>query len=398
MNIDLRTTVITYVFINYICAAITCSIWLHNKDKFQGLQLIFLDFILQSIGLTLASFQNFIPDMLSIFVANNLMYLGAMLFPFAIGQFSGIAIKKWHYRLAFPVFAILYGYFTFVTPNVRIRLIVFTLMVIPIFLHTAYLVFKRADPQHRTYTLRIGIAQLLLTVIHGFRTLWAYLSPSFPEYYHYDQIEAILVILSQLLTIYVLFAVTQMIQMKLLNQLDNYISRTEQLLDKTNKLATIDDLTQVFNRRKTENDLAMAIINFNLYHHPLSVLMIDIDHFKRFNDTYGHDIGDRVLIDVAHVLKANIRNTDIIGRWGGEEFLIVLQQSDIKAAEAVGIKLVEAVRDISLHYCTSPENVSVSIGCAEAEKFDTLDKFIKRADVAMYNAKKSGRDRVVISE
>jgi diguanylate cyclase (GGDEF)-like protein len=114
--------------------------------------------------------------------------------------------------------------------------------------------------------------------------------------------------------------------------------------------------------------------------------------------SYGHDIGDRVLIDVAHVLKANIRNTDIIGRWGGEEFLIVLQQSDIKAAEAVGIKLVEAVRDISLHYCTSPENVSVSIGCAEAEKFDTLDKFIKRADVAMYNAKKSGRDRVVISE
>jgi diguanylate cyclase (GGDEF)-like protein len=198
--------------------------------------------------------------------------------------------------------------------------------------------------------------------------------------------------------IYLLFAVTQMIQMKLLDQLDISMRRTEHLLDKTQKLATIDDLTQVYNRRKVETDLAMEIINFNLYQQPLSVLMIDIDHFKRFNDSYGHDIGDRVLMDVAGALKANIRNTDIVGRWGGEEFLIILPFADIKAAEIVGKKLVEAVRAINTHYCPSAERVSVSIGCTEINALDTLDQLIKRADIAMYDAKKSGRDQIVIAE
>jgi diguanylate cyclase (GGDEF)-like protein len=398
MQIDFQTTILAYVLVNYVCAIITCSTWLHNKNQFKGLELIFFDFLLQSIGLTLACFQHYIPDFASVLLANAFMYGGAILFPFAIANFANISVKKHAYIAALPVFISLYAYFTFIDINARTRLLIFTLMVLPIFIHTAYLIFARADERNRSYTLRIGIVNVILAAVHAIRALWAYIGPTVTDHYQFEQSEAILVTFSQLLMIYLLFAVTQMIQMKLLDQLDISMRRTEHLLDKTQKLATIDDLTQVYNRRKVETDLAMEIINFNLYQQPLSVLMIDIDHFKRFNDSYGHDIGDRVLMDVAGALKANIRNTDIVGRWGGEEFLIILPFADIKAAEIVGKKLVEAVRAINTHYCPSAERVSVSIGCTEINALDTLDQLIKRADIAMYDAKKSGRDQIVIAE
>lgn len=394
MAIDLQTTVLIYVFINYICSLIIGFTWFQSKDKFKGIELIFADFVMQSVGLTLASLQFAIPKLLSVLIANILMYAGSILLLYGIARFISVKIRRNVYYLLSAIFISFYTYFTFIMPNPRIRLIIFTVLILPVFIHTVYIVFYKADSKHKKYAFNIGVVHILFAITHGTRSLLGVHRDFESNYYSFNSSEAILVLISSLLMILLAFAVMQMIHIKLLDQLDNYICRTEMLLDETKKLAITDNLTKLFNRRKVEDTLLLAVDSFRNYNIPISVLLVDIDHFKRFNDKYGHDIGDKVLVDVARVLKENIRKTDTIGRWGGEEFLIVLHNADPLVATDVGIKLLDRVRKINLSYCGTDENISISIGCATIEQDQDINHLIKNADTALYKAKNNGRDNM----
>lgn len=394
MTIDLQTTVLIYVFINYICTIILGSTWFRSKDKFKGIELIFADFVMQSVGLTLASLQFILPKIFSVLAANILMYIGSILLLFGIAKFVSVKIRKDAYYFVSVIFTALYAYFTYFDPDPRMRLIIFTVLILPVFIHTVYIVFKKADLKHRKYAFNIGIVHILFAITHGTRALLGIHRDYKSNYYSFNSTEAALVLISSLLMILLAFAVMQMIHIKLLDQLDNYICKTEHLLDETKTLAITDNLTKLFNRRKVEDILLLAIDSYKNYSIPVSVLLVDIDFFKRFNDRYGHDIGDRVLVDVAKTLKENIRNTDTIGRWGGEEFLIVLHNADEKVALEVGMKLLDKVRKIDLRYCDSEEHISISIGCANIDHTKDMNQLIKQADTALYKAKNSGRDKL----
>lgn len=397
MSIDLQTTVIIYVFINYICAFIIGSTWFQSKDKFKGIDLIFADFVMQSLGLTLASFYLILPSFISILIANILMYLGSILLLFGIGRFVSVKLRKNIYYVLSFVFIVLYSYYTLVSPDPRMRLIAFTVLIVPVFIHTSYIVFFNADKKHQKYCFKIGVVHILFAFTHGARTILGIHRFPADSYYSFSNSESILILISSLLMILLTFAVMQMIHIKLLDQLDNYICKTETLLNKTSQLAITDNLTKLYNRRKVEDTLLLAVDSFNNYNIPLSLLMIDIDHFKRFNDTYGHDVGDKVIMDIAKTLKENIRSTDTVGRWGGEEFLIVLHNADIKVATEIGNKIIDRVRRLDLNYCSGEENITVSIGCAEITKGQTLNNLLKTVDAALYKAKNNGRDRLEIT-
>jgi diguanylate cyclase (GGDEF)-like protein len=127
------------------------------------------------------------------------------------------------------------------------------------------------------------------------------------------------------------------------------------------------------------------------------LLFCDIDHFKSLNDTFGHNLGDNVLRMIAQTLRANIRETDTMGRWGGEEFLIILQDIDAESLLMIGEKLLNLVRKSHL---TLPDrhilSATVSIGGTLVRKNDTVDSVVDRADRLMYQSKVSGRDRITI--
>jgi len=158
--------------------------------------------------------------------------------------------------------------------------------------------------------------------------------------------------------------------------------------------ASHDSLTKLYNRQKFNDELNKEILRESRYQHKLSMLMFDIDDFKNINDTYGHDVGDIALIDIANILKNSIRITDFACRWGGEEFMVLLPETPINEAMVIAENIRKNVDDYKLKSVELP--VTISIGLAEFEVgVDNKDSFIKNVDIALYDAKNSGKNKVV---
>lgn len=165
------------------------------------------------------------------------------------------------------------------------------------------------------------------------------------------------------------------------------------VLAQAHEITNTDVLTLLPNRRKIIVDLQEEVIRSTRYGTPLSISIVDIDHFKNVNDTYGHATGDDVLRTIAARLREQIRHPDTLGRYGGEEFLIVLPNSELKAAVEQANRLCQHVR--SMHIESNGQNLSVTISIGVAQMKITeenWEQFLHRADVAMYQAKSNGRD------
>lgn len=162
------------------------------------------------------------------------------------------------------------------------------------------------------------------------------------------------------------------------------------------KMARTDGLTGLLNHRAFFEALEIGLQQADRGDRPLCLLMVDVDHFKRFNDTHGHPAGDRVLAEVANLLQQNLRGTDVIGRYGGEEFAILLVDAGRDAAIRVAEKLRNAIRDKDFETATGVEQITISIGIgAFPEDARLPGDLVVRADDALYRAKSLGRDRVV---
>ena len=170
----------------------------------------------------------------------------------------------------------------------------------------------------------------------------------------------------------------------------------KRLIDKLEYLSRTDSLTGLINRRALTDRLAYEIDRAKRYSSELSLILCDIDNFKDINDTFGHDAGDRALQTISATLKTILRKTDIAGRHGGDEFMLILPETSIKGAESLAEKLLNDVRDADLKLTSGkPVRLSLSIGISGfAAGTDTSDSLVKRADGAMYASKQGGRDRV----
>jgi len=155
-----------------------------------------------------------------------------------------------------------------------------------------------------------------------------------------------------------------------------------------------DFLTKLFNKRAIEEYMNLKEAEFERHSHSFCVAMFDLDHFKSVNDTYGHDAGDAVLIAFAKILKEEARTSDIVGRFGGEEFLAILGDTDLAGAKVFCEKVRAHVEQAHFMYQGQRIAVSVSIGVAERGDFTSLKALIKGADEHLYDAKRKGRNRV----
>jgi diguanylate cyclase (GGDEF)-like protein len=177
-------------------------------------------------------------------------------------------------------------------------------------------------------------------------------------------------------------------------------TRLRENLVQQSELAARDSLTGLYNRRKFDAHLMDEIRRSRRYNRPLALIMIDIDHFKHYNDTYGHVQGDRLLQELAKVLAHSVRSTDFVARYGGEEFVIVLPETNktcsLRAAEK--IRAAVATHPFPMSGSQPGGSLTLSMGVASyPEDMPDSEVLVERADQALYQAKRTGRNRAVMA-
>ncbi len=188
------------------------------------------------------------------------------------------------------------------------------------------------------------------------------------------------------------------------NELKESNSRLQKEIDsrkaaeeKLKTLSFTDELTGLFNRRHFSDTAEKEISRTCRSAHPLSLLFMDVDHFKKVNDNYGHDSGDAVLKELARILKSATREIDVSCRFGGEEFAVLLPETDTDAALIIAERLRRNIADRIISYKGKSLSITVSIGVSGLIKEDNLEQLLKRADQSLYEAKSNGRNRSVLN-
>lgn len=169
---------------------------------------------------------------------------------------------------------------------------------------------------------------------------------------------------------------------------------TVELSKKYQQLANIDPLTQLSNRRDALGILKLEQARMKRNNEPLSIILCDIDFFKKINDQYGHNAGDAVLVELAKLFSKNIREQDNVSRWGGEEFLFILPQTAAKNAYIIAEKIQQKIHAFLVNFEDEKIKVTVSMGIDQLDKDKSIDEVVNNADKYLYQAKKSGRDEI----
>jgi len=200
-------------------------------------------------------------------------------------------------------------------------------------------------------------------------------------------------VLTTFMIIVFIICVLEITLRQLLSKIEHINGQLTQKVKEVTLLSITDPLTQIFNRQKLNQVLKAEIQRNHRYNSPFSVLMIDIDHFKRVNDIYGHDAGDRVLIDLCRLISKHIRENDIFARWGGEEFILVLSSQPMKAAGRKAEFLRELIETFRFG---KSKNITASFGVTQYKALESEAQLLKRLDDNLYLAKKRGRNQVVV--
>ncbi|MGM0533421.1 MAG: diguanylate cyclase [Campylobacterota bacterium] len=177
----------------------------------------------------------------------------------------------------------------------------------------------------------------------------------------------------------------------IMSDVTHMVEKTDQL----EKQSVTDELTGIYNRKKFDQSLVYFKESFLRYNISFSVILFDIDHFKHINDTYGHAAGDEALKTLSYIVNNSIRVTDVFARWGGEEFVVLLPETDRANATIVATNLKNLIK---IHRFAQIGNITCSFGVGEYGGNESLDDFFKRIDKALYSAKKGGRDQVVVAD
>jgi diguanylate cyclase (GGDEF)-like protein len=169
------------------------------------------------------------------------------------------------------------------------------------------------------------------------------------------------------------------------------------MMEKLQKLAITDGLTKLYNSRSFYSQLELEVDRFNRYQHPLSLLLLDIDHFKEYNDAYGHLEGDKVLVRFSQIIKSCLRANDSAYRYGGEEFMVLLPETGGERAKTVAQRIRKTLEIEKFIPGSGKEvQITISIGVTQYFRKEELSTFIQRADKAMYLSKQNGRNKVSV--
>ena len=366
------------MFLMIIAASATLALsvgWVSRKNSKDGLRIWACALLAHTAAFILLALRDKIPDQLSIVLANILLSCVYAMLLAAIVQFQQRQISSillWGPPLFTGVT------FSLLLSNIHVRIVIGGLVFTSqILIGLVLLVRSKTSESSRGRDLLIaGFALMVLvfgyrisSVIQGSQSIQSLMSES----------------AVQLLTFLGAFVA-------LLLSSNGFLMMIMERADERIRLTAMSDyLTGTWNRARTEELAKLEIDRLVRYRQIASLVMIDLDHFKNVNDDFGHSRGDAVLIEFCNIVKTCIRSTDVFGRWGGEEFLLLLPSTNGDNAT----QLAERIRkSLEQHKFVDIDKVTASFGIAVCKPDDTLESWVRRADQAMYRAKKGGRNRV----
>ena len=359
---------------------ISCGFFLQwLRERSPSLRDWSIGFGIGAVGCELSALRGVAPDFVTVLVANLLMHtLFVMIYLGVRRQFSDTPNRTiW---IIPAVAAMFYLWYVIIDPAPPAWPII-TGYVRTLICLAILVLLREHRAQMSTYSATL--LQASMCIMGLFMLVRASVSPWIPfsSDFNSSSAPAVTYFVTAACTIAMMFGLVSL-----------YV---DQLLGKLEHAANVDVLTGLYNRRRFDELARVELARAQRNRDELWLLTIDIDHFKRINDTFGHDAGDKVLRETGLAMRHALRSYDVVSRYGGEEFCILLPATGAVAAKATAQRLSELVRNIK----AGPEGahaVSISVGAAALRQADQrLEDLVKRADTALYQAKCSGRDRVV---
>lgn len=378
-TLDVRTLVLIYVGISIGQALVLIYLWSVQRN-YPPAKDWAVGSLMLAIGLFLFSLRNNAPVVLTEFVSNLFVLPGLMLFNFGIVKATGRR-PPINFGLALCIVANgLLAWFTLGIPNYPAGVLTHNLVFLTLDMYTAYACLT-AKTAKGNYTFRIiGILFLILALACSWRMaggvfgLTFSYSPTIPRLFWIATSVISFPMITVLLTLHT----------------------SQRLQEEIHAQARRDALTQAYNRRAFIEFSDMEWSRSVRYGDPLSILTVDIDHFKHFNDQHGHQTGDLALVQVSKSAQAALRSNDIWCRYGGEEFIALLPNTTMNQAIAVAERLRQSVESTKISSPHGSLSVSVSIGVAErSSSHSSLSEVLAVSDEALYKAKATGRNRVI---
>lgn len=321
------------------------------------------------------------PALFSVLIANYVIFAGNILLYRAAAEILNEPVRLFPWRVGvclatLPVFF----WSTLVHSDLLARMVTHSAVLGFISVLTASMLFRHRDPALRS-PVRAVAWQLTATAL--FHITWcvaALFGPTPRDLMHPDAIETTFSYL------YMILGVGNITGLMCLSLCEHRLG--------LNTLAHTDVLTGLLNRRAFEENLERDLLISSRYGAPVSLLFIDIDHFKRVNDALGHRAGDEVLRRVSSVLRAGTRASDILARYGGEEFVMLLRGASLRESEAIAERLREDIAGLS--GLPGGMSVTASIGVAASYANESAEGFLSRCDQALYSSKRAGRNLVTV--
>ena len=368
---DTRTTIFLVAIAFFIQAnAIGMQAFLIKTYKGVGTAL--LGNLSLAIGFFLNLFQGILPDWVSIVLANFLLLQGPNLFQIAFSRFLGQSYSK-KIILGFTLATLgILIYFTYYSYNTAARIIGVSFLVgTSIFIAVHKLWKARGEPYKFSIWLTIIPLSLygLFLYIRIIGTITNPPESTFSNTPFQTVTFLLLFVISFLWTLGFILMVSQRLQNDLW------------------ELANTDTLTRIPNRHATHNFLEKEFARIKRKGGEFSVLLIDVDNFKQLNDSYGHAVGDQALIRTAKIFATAVRKQDIAGRWGGEEFLLILPATPVMDAQSLAERLRSNISTIKIDDIKTSVQLTISIGVGSSKGCTTIDEILKKADDALYVAK-----------
>ncbi len=374
--LDIRTIFFTQVLINLTMGL---ALWISTRGRYKyGLNYFIGLFLSQAFVQALYFLRGILPDVITIVLANVLVVASYNLGYLGYCHFFDREANWW--VMVIPVVIILIV-FSLNIDNFRVRVITLGLVSAAQYLvQFGLLITTRAGGVRQSKPILLA-AYGMIIVLFVLRAVYMIIHPDgITDLFDPMWINSATLFATILSIVLIASGVLLML--------------SERLLEENRELATRDYLTHIFNRR-TFNDLAKReLARAERYNHETSMLMIDIDRFKLVNDTYGHSVGDEALIHLVSNIKKSVRMQDLYGRYGGEEFTILLAETDSSEAFEIAERLREFVANNPLQTHNHTIKMTVSIGVATAAGIEkpTLENLLNQADIAMYQAKAAGRN------
>lgn len=373
---DVRTVAlfIALTFVAQATAIGAQAFLIRELRQYRGVVAALVANLSMAAGVILRLFGDQFPDLIDILLADGLLLMGPGLYYIALGQFTGLSYSKRLVAAVIGGIVALLAYFTYWENQVGTRITILSLGVFALVSLFIYQLWRM-----RSTHLRFSANLMLVSfVIYGLfligRTINVALDPPSHPFSN-TPVQSATYLLSFAISFFWSTGFILMVSQRLKNDLT--------------ELATTDLLTRIPNRRAMQAYLEKELSRAQRSDGQFAVLLIDIDDFKRVNDRWGHSVGDAVLTETAAVFQSMLRKQDMVGRWGGEEFLLISPGSPHCDPEALAERVRHDIAALEYRQGDVPFHITVSIGVVCADQKSSIDGILKDADLALYRAKRT---------